>query len=109
MHDVEDANYMIQVSGAAFCLTACTCVLVMQHQSNNPDLGIIVQDVDALTDPDNGFDGINIVAQILWQAFNTRYGTGASSLLLFIIPMGANFFSALHSITSATRCVHPCF
>lgn len=62
-----------------------------------------LQDVDRLTDPDNGFDGINIVAQILWESFNTRFGTGAGSLLLLAIPMGANFICALHSVTSASR------
>ncbi|KAL3160167.1 hypothetical protein ABBQ32_010933 [Trebouxia sp. C0010 RCD-2024] len=66
-------------------------------------LTLCVQDVDKVTDPDNGFDGINIVAQILWQAFSARFGTGAGSLLLLAIPMGANFICALHSVTSASR------
>ena len=66
---------------------------------------MLLQDVNQLTDPDNGFDGINIVAQILWQAYKARFGTGAGSLLLLAIPMGANFICALHSVTSASRWV----
>ncbi|DBA99144.1 TPA: hypothetical protein ACH3X3_011767 [Trebouxia sp. C0006] len=66
-------------------------------------LTICIQDVDQLTDPDNGFDGINIVAQLLWQAYKTRFDTGVASLSLFAIPLGANFISALYAITSASR------
>jgi len=62
-----------------------------------------LKDVDQLTEPDNGFDGINIVAQLLWQAYKTRFNTGIASLLLFAIPLGANFISALYAITSASR------
>ena len=64
---------------------------------------LFLQDVSQLTDPDNGFDGINVVAQILWEAFKTRFNTGSASLLLLAIPMGANFICALQSITSASR------
>ena len=64
---------------------------------------MLLQDVSQVTNPDNGFDGINIVAQILWQAYKARFGTGAGSLLLLAIPMGANFICALHSVTSASR------
>ena len=62
-----------------------------------------LQDIDQLTDPNNGFDGINIVAQILWQAYKTRFDSGVASLLLFAIPMGANFLSASHAVTAASR------
>ncbi|DBA89292.1 TPA: hypothetical protein ACH3X2_004791 [Trebouxia sp. C0005] len=66
-------------------------------------LTLCIQDVGQLTDSDNGFDGINIVAQLLWQAYKTRFSTGIASLSLFAIPLGANFISALYSITSASR------
>ena len=66
-------------------------------------LHMLLQDLNQLTSLDNGFDGINIVAQILWEAYKTRFNTGFASLLLLAIPMGANFICALHSITSASR------
>jgi len=62
-----------------------------------------LKDLDQLTDSDNGFDGINIVAQLLWQAYKTRFDTGIASLSLFAILLGANFISALYAITSASR------
>lgn len=77
------------------CTLACFAlhVLLLSH----------LQDIDQLTDPNNGYDGINVVAQILWEAYKTRYDTGVASLLLFAIPMGANFLSALHAVTAASR------
>lgn len=62
-----------------------------------------LQDIDQLTDPNNGYGGINVVAQLLWEAYKTRFDSGVASLLLFAIPMGANFLSALHAITAASR------
>jgi len=59
--------------------------------------------VDQLTDPDHSFDGINLVAQLLWEAYKIRFDTGIASLSLFAIPLGANFISALYAITFARR------
>lgn len=64
-----------------------------------------MQDISLLTDAGNGLGGVNVVAQIYWFAWKDKFGDGSGSLILWVIPLGANFFSALHSITSASRLV----
>ncbi len=65
----------------------------------------VIQDLTELTDPAVSLSG-SYVAQIMWDVFESRYGYGAPSLLLMLVPLGAMYFCGLLSITSASRCLH---
>ena len=64
---------------------------------------LLLQDTTGLLDVNNGLGGVNIVAQIFWDAWTNKFGDGTGGLVLWVIPLGANWFSGLHSITSASR------
>ena len=67
-------------------------------------VAFLLQDLTVLTDPTISLSG-SYVAQIMWDVFESRYGSGASSLLLMLVPLGAICFCGMLSITSASRCL----
>ena len=42
-------------------------------------------------------------AQVVWDAFEARYGSGRSSIALMIIPLFGQFFCGMASVTSNSR------
>ncbi len=58
----------------------------------------LFQDVSRLEDPNSSLGGTNAVAQIMWYAFQGRT-SGMYGLLLFQIPLVANWFSCFSSVT----------
>ncbi len=62
-----------------------------------------VQDVESITDPSGSLVKVNSVALILWDIFDARYGSGVGAVLLMLLPLGCSCFSALHTVTSASR------
>ena len=59
--------------------------------------------MSSYTDPAPELATVSYVAQIMWNAFASRYGHGTGSLLLMLVPLGACFFCGLLSVTSASR------
>ena len=80
-------------------LSQSLCLTTLSHLIVN----FSIQDLSDLTDPTISLSG-SYVAQIMWDAFESRYGYGLPSLLLMLLPLGAIFFCGMSSITSASRC-----
>ncbi len=84
--------------------------LVVLHQLvvRNQHLKLLssgVQDFSSVFDPGNETGGTFPVAQIIWDVFNKRFGTGIGGLVVLCVPLGTSFFCALFSVTSAARCI----
>ena len=79
-------------------LSQSLCLTTLFHLIVN----FSIQDLSDLTDPTISLSG-SYVAQIMWDAFESRYGYGLPSLLLMLLPLGAIFFCGMSSITSASR------
>ncbi len=58
-----------------------------------------------MLDPSNATGGAYPSAQIIWDAFQDRFSSGAGAILLLIIPLVCMYFCCWFSITSASRWV----
>eukprot|EP00887_Chlorella_sp_A99_P005312 scaffold1.g5312.t1 len=56
--------------------------------------------------PDSATGGTYAAAQVVWSAFEARYGDGKSSIALMIIPLIGQFFCGMASITSNSRMLY---
>ena len=66
-----------------------------------------LQDFVSVFDPGNETGGALPAAQIMWDAFSARFGSGLGSLLVLAVPLGTSFFCGLFSVTAAARCEPP--
>ncbi|KAL0024345.1 hypothetical protein WJX79_001112 [Trebouxia sp. C0005] len=69
-------------------------------------LTVTIQDITTFTDPSAELATVSYVAQIMWDAFESRYSSGHASLLLMVVPLGSCWFCGLLSITSASRMLY---
>ncbi|KAL0046843.1 hypothetical protein WJX82_011289 [Trebouxia sp. C0006] len=65
-----------------------------------------IQDITTFTDPSAELATVSYVAQIMWDAFESRYSSGHASLVLMMVPLGSCWFCGLLSVTSASRMLY---
>lgn len=62
-----------------------------------------LQDYGSVWDPGNATGGQYPAAQVMFDAFMARFGSGAGSLLVLAVPVGTSFLSSLFSVAGAAR------
>ena len=64
----------------------------------------MLQDWEAITNPPPNLAKVNVVALIVWDVFEARYGWGQWGAFVLLFPLGCAVFCGLHCATSAARC-----
>ncbi|PSC69729.1 amino-acid permease BAT1-like protein isoform X2 [Micractinium conductrix] len=65
-----------------------------------------IQDPANLFSPESETGGGYAAAQVIWDAFAGRYGSGKRSIALMVVPLVGQFFCGLASITSNSRMLY---
>lgn len=65
-----------------------------------------IQDPDNIFSPDSETAGAYASAQVVWDAFEARCGSGKPGIALMIIPLLGQFFCGMASITSNSRMLY---
>ncbi|KAK9817612.1 hypothetical protein WJX74_002698 [Apatococcus lobatus] len=100
-----------QTAGTAYqgkCTLAWIAIMIIVTPHKQPVQVILTtfQDYESVFYPGNETGGQLPAAQVMWDAFKIRFGSGAGSLLVLAIPVGTSFLSGLFSVTSAARTLY---